>query len=438
VKKFLSGLTYALFISLAWAPGASATDGHFLHGVGAINSAMGGVGIAGAKDDILGVLYHNPAGLMALEGHHAAFSMELFKPDRTLTATAPTQQGPFTGTQQSKSDFVPIPAFGWSSEVIEDKLVVGFGGLGVGGFGVDYRQNNMHPLLAPKTMGGFGNVYSNFSLLKVTPALAFSASEKLSIGLAANIDWSSLSVDPFPATSPNGAFYPSATAAATTFGFGFQAGLIYELSDAVNLGLAYTSKQMFDEFTWNSTNADPTDPAFGTHREFSFKLNAPAIMGAGVSLQATDQLYLAADAKYYMYSSTEGFDESGFTQTGAVAGFGWDDIKVFAVGGQFDATQKLRFRAGYNYSDNPIPDENSFFNVAAPAVIQHHLSLGFGAEVATGVDLSLAYYRAFESEVSGPLYNPAYEFGQVGVPGSNVTSSMFEDSFVMQLSFHHH
>jgi long-chain fatty acid transport protein len=139
-----------------------------------------------------------------------------------------------------------------------------------------------------------------------------------------------------------------------------------------------------------------------------------------------------------MYSSTEGFEDSGFTQTGAVAGFGWDDIKVFAVGGQFDASEKIVLRAGYNYSDNPIPEENSFFNVAAPAVIQHHLTLGFGAEVAAGVDFSAAYYRAFESEVSGPLYNPAYEFGQVGVPGSDVTSSMFQDSFVMQLSFHHH
>ena len=116
---------------------------------------------------------------MAFDGHHASISLELFKPDRTLTATAPTQQGPFTGSQQSKSDFVPIPAFGWSTELKEDKLVIGFGGLGIGGFGVDYRQNNMHPLLAPKTMGGFGQVYSNFSLLKVSPALAFAPSEKL-------------------------------------------------------------------------------------------------------------------------------------------------------------------------------------------------------------------------------------------------------------------
>jgi hypothetical protein len=97
---------------------------------------MGGVGVAGAKDDVLGALYHNPAGLMAFDGHQATLSMELFKPDRTLTTTAPTQQGLFTGSQRSKSEFVPIPAFGWSSEVIEEKLVIGFGGLGIGGFGV--------------------------------------------------------------------------------------------------------------------------------------------------------------------------------------------------------------------------------------------------------------------------------------------------------------
>jgi long-chain fatty acid transport protein len=438
VKKSLTGVVFALFLSLAWAPGVSATDGHFLHGVGAINSAMGGVGVAGAKDDVLGALYHNPAGLMAIDGHHAALSMELFKPNRTMESTLTTQQGVFSGSQQSKSEFVPIPAFGWSSEVIEDKLVIGFGGLGVGGFGVDYRQNNSNPLLAPESMGGFGNVFSNFSLLKVTPAVAFSPSEKLWIGLAANIDWASLAVDPFPAASPDGAFYPSATSSATTFGFGFQAGLIYQATQKMNLGLAYTSTQWFNEFTWNSTNANPSDPAFGTHREFSFKLNAPAIVAGGLSLQATDKLFMAADLKYYMYSSTEGFEAHGFTQTGAVAGFGWDDIMVFALGSQFQATDRFALRAGYNYSDNPISEDASFFNVSAPAVIQHHLTLGFGVELVDGVDLSAAYYRAFENEVSGPMYNPAYEMGQVGVPGSDVTSSMFEDSFVMQFSFHHH
>jgi len=161
---------------------------------------------------------------------------------------------------------VPIPAFGWNSEIIRDRLVVGFGGLGM--------------------------------------------------GVAANIDWSSLAVDPFPATQPNGAFYPSATAPATAFGF--QAGLTYRFSESLNLGLAYTSEQ--------------------------------------------------------------------------------------------------------------------FFNVAAPAVIQHHASLGFGLELAEGFDLSAAHYRAFANEVSGPIWHPM--MGQI--PQSDVSSSIFEDSFVVQFSFHHH
>jgi long-chain fatty acid transport protein len=436
VKKSITGVALALFISMAWAPGASATDGHFLHGVGAINSAMGGVGVAGATD-VLGALYHNPAGLMAFDGHHASISLELFKPDRTLSASIPTPQGIMSGSQQSKSDFVPIPAFGWSTELVEDKVVIGFGGLGIGGFGVDYAQSNTHPLLAPKTMGGFGQVYSNFSLLKVSPALAFAPSEKLWIGLAANIDWASLAVDPMPAASPNGSFYPGATAAASTFGFGFQAGLIYKMTDAMNLGLAYTSKQHFGEFEWNSRNDNPTDPAWGTHRTLNFQMDAPAIIGAGISYQASDRLFVEADAKYYMYSSTDGFEDEGFTQTGAVAGFGWDDIKVLALGSQFQATDKFALRGGYNYSDNPIPEENSFFNVSAPAIIQHHITMGFGYEFHEGVEASVAYYHALENELSGPAYNPMYMNGQEGVPQSAVTSSMFEDSFVMQFSFRH-
>jgi long-chain fatty acid transport protein len=429
VKKWIVSGAFALILSLVWTPGVSATDGHFLHGVGAINSAMGGVGVAAPKD-LLGAFYHNPAGLMGFKGSRFDLSMELFKPDRTLTATAPTQQGPFTGSQASKSEFVPIPAFGWSTELKDGKVVIGLGGLGIGGFGVDYRQNNQHPLLAPKAMGGFGQVFSNFSLLKVSPALAFAPSERLWIGFSANVDWASLAVDPFPATSPDGAFYPGATSTDGAFGFGFQAGLIYQLTDAASLGFAYTSPQKFEDFSWNTVNADPTDPAYGTFRELEFGLDVPGVVAGGIALDVSPRLFVGADAKYIMYSSTEGFEESGFDATGAVKGFGWDDIMVLAAGAQFQASDQFALRAGYNYSENPVPDENSFFNVAAPAIIQHHVTLGAGFELTDGLEVSGAYYRALEGEVSGPIWHPM--FG--AMEGSEVTSTMTEDSFIIQFS----
>ena len=59
---------------------ARATDGHFLHGVGAVNNAMGGAGVA-APVSILGTFYLNPAGLIAFDGLRVEFSFEMFKPD---------------------------------------------------------------------------------------------------------------------------------------------------------------------------------------------------------------------------------------------------------------------------------------------------------------------------------------------------------------------
>src|SRR5512142_3540567 len=88
---------------------ARATDGHFLHGVGAINSAMAGVGVA-APTSLLGAFYVNPAGLTAFKGTTTELGFELFKPERTISSSV----GTAGGSTASTSEFVPIPAFGWS------------------------------------------------------------------------------------------------------------------------------------------------------------------------------------------------------------------------------------------------------------------------------------------------------------------------------------
>ena len=111
-------------------------------------------------------------------------------------------------------------------------------------------------------------------------------------------------------------------------------------------------------------------------------------------------------------------------------GFGWNDIFVVAAGAQFRATDRVSLRGGYNFSENPLPHEDSFFNVAAPAVVQHHLTLGAGFELVEGLEVSAAYYKAFEGEVSGAMWHPM--MGEI--PGSNVTSTMTESSFIIQFS----
>lgn len=445
-SKTILLITAGLVGSAFFAEGASATDGHLLHGVGAINSAMGGVGVAMPRD-VLGAAFTNPAGLMAFrEGSRADFSFEMFKPTMSVSSAFPPEMGGFSGSTDGVTEWTPIPALGWSTPVGE-RAVVGLSGLGIGGFGVNYAASSVstqgvpaNPVLAPTPFGGFGQIYSNFQLMKISPALAFEASESIWLGVALNVDWASLAVMPAPFASPDmglgmgmqgpepKAFYPDATAADAAFGFGFQAGLTWLLNDAWSIGLAYTSPQWFQDFEFNSTNKAPGSQGFGTARELTFRMDVPATYAGGVAF-STDSYYLGADLKYITYSATKGFDKKGFDQTGAVQGFGWDDIIVIAVGGDYVVSDRFVLRGGYNYSDNPIPGEQSFFNIPAPAIVQHHATMGFGWRMANDMELSLTYYHVLENSVSGPMYGPTGP-----ISGSDVTSSMSENSVIIGFS----
>jgi len=416
---------------------AFATDGHFLHGVGAINSAMGGVGVA-APSSILGAFYVNPAGLAAFHGTAIELGFEMFRPDRTLSSSA----GPYSGSTRSTSQFVPVPAFGWTRELVNDKVVVGVAGLGIGGFGVGYPVDARNPVVAPRPFG-FGAIYSNFSLMKIIPAVSWQATRRLRLGAALNVDWASLAVDPMPTAAPavdpgpdgtpgtadDRAFYSRATDASGAFGLGAQLGMQYEVGRGVSLGLAYTSPQRFHRFEYQAVYENPNLPSYNTPRDIRFALDVPAIYAGGLACSPGRRLTLAVDGKYITYARTRGFSESGFAPDGSVKGFGWQNIWSIASGAQFRPTSKFALRAGYNYSGNPIPSALSMFNTPAPAVVQHHLTVGAGY-VFDGFGVDVGYYHAFRNSVTGP-------FQTMGgaAPGTSVTSSMAENSFLVGITY---
>lgn len=412
----------ALFMFIATP--VQATDGHFLHGVGAVNSAMGGAGVA-APGDLLGSFYLNPAGLVCEHGTRISLGFELMKPQRTVSS----EFGGFSGSTTSKSDFTPIPAFGWATRV-NDKLSFGVGMLGIGGFGVDYPADQTNPVLGPRPQG-YGQVASNFQFMKIAPAAAYRITDDLYLGVAMNFDWASLSVDPMPIAPPafdvgNGtAYYSRATATDGAFGVGFQTGLIYRAGDMVRFGAAYTSPQWFQDFEYNAMYENPGLGNFQTAREITFAMDVPATYSGGMAL-TWDRLLWTGDARYITYSKTNGFSESGMDQFGAVQGFGWDDIWVLASGLQFRPVDRMALRGGYNFTQNPIPGAQSPYNVPAPAVVQHHLTLGVGFTFGE-LSVDAGYYHAFNNEISGVMPTPMGDM--------TVTNEMYEDAFLVSFSF---
>src|ERR671918_2919269 len=113
MTRTFKGFAFLAATLLAGAP-AWAANGHLLHGVGAVNSAMGGAGVA-LPNDALGALNLNPALLTELDGYKFEFSAEYNDAQNAVESTVPTPGGPVSGRTEDSGDRSVIPAFGFTA-----------------------------------------------------------------------------------------------------------------------------------------------------------------------------------------------------------------------------------------------------------------------------------------------------------------------------------
>jgi long-chain fatty acid transport protein len=426
------GALGTLIAILATSP-AEATNGHLLHAAGAIDSAMGGSGIA-EPQDVIAPLFHNVGGLARIPGTRIDLNLELIRSRRHVRSSLGGQ----SGRTQSDSDLGLIPAFGVSHTPEGSDLTFFVGALGISGFGADYPESDSNPVLRPQVeggvnTGGFGRVFSFYQLLRMTGGVAAKLGPDLSIGIAPTVNYATLELEPFPAAAPDctagGVCAYPRTNQAAAIGGGFLLGAHYQWSEQVSLGLGYTSPQWFTEFAWNSSVANPEREDFGRHRKVRFRLDAPQSVGFGIAWKPAETLLLTTSAKWIDFGGTRGLDEEGFDENGRVEGLGWDSTWTAGVGGQIRPLPWLTLRAGYNFTESPVDDRLSAFNVASPVVIQHHATGGLGVAIGEAIELNLAYYHAFANTLDGPFIAP----GLGAVPNSSISSTLAEDSILLQL-----
>ncbi len=104
-------------------------------------------------------------------------------------------------------------------------------------------------------------------------------------------------------------------------------------------------------------------------------------------------------------------------------GFGWQDMSTLKLGVVHRLSDRVTLRAGYSHGDQPIPRDETFFNIIAPGVIEDHVSLGATFAVGERNEISIAYTRALEEEVNGKGSIPPM------LGGGEAGFSMSEDSF---------
>lgn len=416
---------------LLWPAGLYATDGHFLHGAGPVNEAMGGAD-TGVCLDATGSIAWNPACTTRFFTNRLEFHGTLFAPWRSLSSTVDANafgpgmpQATLSGTTESKRHMSFMPGFAFIFHHGTNVYHVGM--LAVSGFGVDYAGNTdfSNPILTPQAPNGFGfgNIRSNYMLVTMPVGISRSLTERLSVGFSAVPSLSMLQVIPAPFSAPVTAgstmpYYLSAGNNAPAFGGGFNAGVHYAF-ERVNFGVSYRSPVYFRDFKWNRKDLT------GANHTLNFQMNLPQVVSVGSGIYPAKNTRIGIDARWFNYANTSGFDEVGYDEDDAVSGFGWRNIWAIGGGVQQKVAKSTHIMLGYNHSGNPVPAQYTFFNTPAPAIVQHHASAGITQGFGK-CDLTVTYYHAFKNSITGSWIS-----SQGAIPGTSVTSRMSEDSITV-------
>ncbi|NMM29448.1 MAG: long-chain fatty acid transporter [Glaciimonas sp.] len=395
----------ALLLSIFGTTSAFATDGYFSHGFGVKAQGIGGVGIALPQDGLAAA--SNPAGTV-LVGDRIDAGLSWFAPRRKADIVGnavPNANGSYDGN--GTGNFF-IPEFGYTKQ-LSTTTAVGVAVYGNGGMNTDYRIN---PFGA---FGSSGQAGINLEQAFISPSVAYKVNEQHAIGAALNFAYQRFSANGLDAFAPISSDRNNLTDRGTdsSTGWGVRLGWDGQITPDLTLGVTWASKIKTGKF-------DHYRGLFADGGNFDI----PENFGIGFAYKATPAVTVAADIQQIKYGSIKSIaNPLNGNLLGSIngPGFGWRDITVLKVGANYDYSRNLTLRIGYNHAGQPIPNDQTFFNILAPGVMQDHLTLGATWKTPGGGELSLSYAHAFKKQVNGSNSIPT-PFG-----GGNANIGMTEN-----------
>ena len=378
IKKLIGVMSLA---GLAVPGIAFATNGYFSDGFGVKSSGMAGVGIALPQDALAAAT--NPAG-MVLVGDRVDFGLTWFRPVRQAQKIGGAS---FDGNDTS--NFF-IPEFGYN-KMLNPNMSVGVSVFGNGGMNTDYKTNP--GFSAPNDSAGV-----DLAQLFIAPTFAMKINPDNAIGISLNLAYQQFAAKGLAGFSPMSSAPSNLTNQGhdSSTGWGVRIGWTGQVTPDVTLGATYQSKTKMGKFS-------DYQGLFAEQGGFDI----PANYGVGIAVKVTPETTVAADIQTIEYSDVKSIANLNNAYTGGLLGnnngpgFGWRDMTVFKLGVSHTYSQNLTLRAGVSTGRQPIPSDQTTFNVLAPAVVETHLTLGATWTLANKAELSVGYMHAFNKEVDG-------------------------------------
>ena len=407
LTRGLTRTAAALLALSAWP--AQATDGYFLHGVGAKAKGVAGVAIAMPQD--AAAIATNPASATRLD-HRIDIGVDLFIPDRSarIAGNVFGLDGAYDGNGANPFVLGDIAYV----RPLSDAVSVGLAVYANGGMNTVYESN---PLAA---FGATGKAGVDLKQGFVVPTLAYEFAAGQSLGVSAVglvQSFRAHGIQPLATLSQDPASFGD-RGTDWSLGAGVKVGYLGTFGDRLSLGAFYQSKikaQKFDKYAGLFADGGSFD--------------VPANWGVGMSARVADTLAIGADFKRIEYAGVNAVGNP-FARLGAGIpfggtdgpGFGWRDISVVKVGAVWDISDAVTVRAGYGHAQNPVPQSETLLNILAPGVVSDHFTAGASVALGERTDLTLHGLVAPRNQVRGQgSIDPSIGGGEADIALSEVS-----------------
>lgn len=352
-------------------------------------------GAASAED--ASTVYYNPAGMANLRSNQLLFAGHTILPQIKFSdgGSVLADGQPLTGdkTQDGGSDEL-VPNVYYVHGITPDLKF----GLAINvpfGLAVKYDDN---------WIGRYHAVDSELKTVNINPSLAYQATEKLSLGvgvsvqtvdvkLSSAIDFGSLVLEP----QQHDGFVSIKGDNHNNLSYGWNAGLLYEFTDATRVGLAYRSaidhKIRGDaDFTVPGDVSGITDSGLFVDSKASADVTFPQTLSLSAFHKYNDALAVMADITWTGWSA---FDElrvkyDNSQQPDSVTTEDWKDAYRYALGVNYRMHPQWLLRTGIAYDETPVPNAQR----RTPRIPDNNrtwFSLGLGYQANQSISVDFGY-----------------------------------------------
>lgn len=384
------------------------------------NSASGqGNAYAGAAAiaEDASTVWFNPAGMMKLDGDQVVAVGHFIKPDSAFNNEGSTTA---TGASLTGGDDDggknALVANGYWVTSINQQMKFGLGVTTPFGLATQYDDT---------WVGRYHAVETDLKTININPSIAYRVNDQLSVGAGINLLFADViltnAIDfgtllGLPQSDDGFADLEADNLSSPDFGINF--GLMYELNDNTQIGVAYRSEikiKVDGDATFLGGSAAKTiSDASGQFVKtgLSGELSLPQSFSISVA-HDINEFKLLADITWTGWSS---FDELRIkfdnpAQADGVTTEDWDDTFRYSVGVDWQYNNQITFRTGLAYDETPVPNAERR-TPRVPGNSRTWLSFGGTYKIDDEFTIDVGYSHLF---VSDTKINNTFESSQAAL-----------------------